>query len=145
MTYENAQQRWIREGCIVPDDWPRIIPCAAIPSWGKTHDDGIRPAPCAPGRKKLVPSLHYRNLVTAFAESDAYCAEIAFDHTTHTANGVRSVLASQQCPGYPTIRVVQRGGRVFIEKPSERPLVRDTPPPLLVIRRAAGETEPWRG
>ncbi len=140
MAHGEAQRRWILDGEPVPDDWPRLTPCpSGLPCWGTGHDDGVCPTPTPRGRKKIVPTKHYQNLIAAFAASGESVAEVAFDHTTHTANGVRTVLALQCHPLYPTLRVVQRGGSVFLAKPlnDTEPLL-PASPVTITVRRTVG-------
>jgi len=86
------------------------------PAWGDLAPVGVRPAPCQQGRKKLVSTLHYRGLVDSFAADPAPVCEVVFDHTTHTATGIRTTMGNVLNPRYPTTRVVQRADRIFLCK-----------------------------
>jgi len=91
---------------------PYVIPIAALPKWGSLPVSE-RPAPVGRGRKKLVPTTVYRNIVTVFESLDTRYGEIVFDRSMLTATGVYTTV-KRSLP--PHMRALTRGGRVFLER-----------------------------
>lgn len=86
------------------------------PVWGAVLPDGIAPEANGRGCRKVIRTAEYREIVETFEASQRECAEVVFDHTTHTSNGISSSLRRVLVPRYPQLLVTTRGGRVFIHR-----------------------------